>query len=348
MGGLLSKWGRSLEKEWNKVTGEGAKRRSKEDYARQRQILEGLGEADLQDFKGEIPEFEKLSEEGKRKLAGLLDYKNENLEQHGNSNYERINIDPKLRNAQTDALKRFEQYAKSGTTSEDEAATQRSLDKIRQDDRGRREALDAQNKRRGLSGSGLDIASKLSSQQAASDLGARLGLEQAQNRAHNKMSGAQMMGALGSQIRGQDYGEQRDLAGARDEIDRLNTVLRGDHERNKVNRANEQQRLNLEARQRIADENARRADTQTELGNQNRLRRYGLQMDRNSYSNRLRQQRSDNRNNSIRARAGLYGQSAERNALDSNESRRLAAGLISGGIEQGASALMGGGGKKLK
>ena len=348
MGGLLSKWGRSLEKEWNKITGEGARRRSNEDYARQRQLLEQLGEADLHDFKGEIPEFENLSEEGKRKLAGMLDYKQENLQQHGDTNFDRINIDPKLKEAQNDALSRFKQYAKRGTTTEDEAATQRTLDKIRQDDRGRREAIDAQNKRRGLSGSGLDIASKLSSQQAASDLGARLGLEQAQNRTRNKMAGAQMLGALSSQIRGQDYGEQRDLAGARDEIDRLNTILRSDHERNRVNRINEQQRLNLEAQQRVQDENARRADMQTQMSNQNRLQRYGLQRDRNSYNNRLRQQRNDNRNNNIRSRAGLYGQSAERNALDARESRGLAASLIAGGIEQGASALMGGGEKKKK
>lgn len=109
--------------------------------------------------------------------------------------------------------------------------------------------------RRGLSGSGYDVAARLSGQQGTADQEANAGLKvaaDAQNRALQSIMGA---GKLAGDYRSQDFNEQSAKASAADKINAFNTAnLRN------VNAANTQaenysNEANLKNKQKISDQN---------------------------------------------------------------------------------------------
>jgi len=144
----------------------------------------------------------------------------------GPSAMEGISTDPRLREAQLNALSSMEGIAEDGMNAQDKANMSRMISQVNQQDRGRREAIDQQMARRGMGGSGMDLLSKLQSSQSATDRSAQQGLDiqgMAQARALEAMM---QSGQLGGAIRGQDFGEQSSIAQAQDNVDRFNTGQR--------------------------------------------------------------------------------------------------------------------------
>ena len=76
---------------------------------------------------------------------------------------------------------------------------------------------------RGVGGSGVELAARLGANQASADRMSRESdtlVQQAQQRAMDAMMN---QANLGGQIRSQDYGEQSNLASARDAMNKFNT-----------------------------------------------------------------------------------------------------------------------------
>lgn len=136
---------------------------------------------------------------------------------------EDIAVDPRYAEAQLAALSELSRIGEEGgLTPADRAALQETAESTAATERGIRGAIEQQARARGLGGSGMELAQQLVAAQGASQEGARAGRDVAQMAQNRALAALQGAGQLGGQIRGQEYGEQADLARARDLISRFN------------------------------------------------------------------------------------------------------------------------------
>ena len=238
-------------------------------------------------------------------------------EQSGLSSYV---SDPRLRDAQLAALGRLEQIgAEGGLTAQDRAALQEA--NMAQDvrARGAREAILQNMAARGMSGSGAELLSQLTGQQAQAQQGAMTGLQTAalgRQRALEAILGA---GQLGGSIRSQDFDEAARKAEAQDIINRFNAANRQSQINQNVLGVNQAQAANLAARQSLANQNV------------------GLRNQQQMHNKALYQQQFQNQMQRAGGMAGALG--AQANLAQQQGSQVL--GLIGSGIQAGGAALGG-------
>ncbi len=128
---------------------------------------------------------------------------------------------------------------------------------------------------RGAGGSGVELASRLASSQAAAQ---RAGEESdrtmamAQQRALEAIAGA---GALGGQIRGQEFGEQARIASAADEIARFNLANQQAVQQRNIAAANQAAQQEALMRQAMEEQRARNL-TQQQMYNKQLLQQQYL------------------------------------------------------------------------
>ncbi len=222
----------------------GQKDKAKYDQAVQR----ALGEL----YSINLPDTEKM------KLAlqspevqGILKPYMQQAEQLAGTAQEQVATDPRLRQAQMQALETMSKMGAEGLTAEDRLALNQARRQTAGDEQSRQQAILQNMAQRGVGGSGMELAAKLASSQSSAD---RAGQESdrtmamAQRRMLDAISGA---GQLGGQIRGQEHGEQSDLARARDAIANFNLQQRAGVQAANVGQLNEAQMRNLMEQQRL-------------------------------------------------------------------------------------------------
>lgn len=176
---------------------------------------------------------------------------------------------------------------KGGLRLQDKAALQEATMQSQVADRSNREGISAEMARRGLSGSGYDVAARLQGQQATGDRDARSSLgvaAHAQDRALQAIMGA---GDLATKYRGQDFQEQSAKATAADRINQFNTENLRAVQSHNVGAGNRAQEMNLAAKQRTSDQNT------------------GMRNTQNAYNQGLLQQQYENK---MKQLAGASGQ----------------------------------------
>lgn len=156
--------------------------------------------------------------------------------------FEDISLDPEVRQRQLDVLNTFQQLSEQGMTPED-MSIYRTLARQVEGDESARQASILQNMaQRGMEDSGAALAAQLQSSQGAANRMMEAADRQAAEAANMRRAALQNMGNMASNLRSQDYGEQQDLASARD-------VNRRFYEQNMAN----VQRANLNRRQAAED-----------------------------------------------------------------------------------------------
>jgi hypothetical protein len=170
--------------------------------------------------------------------------------------YEDISVDPRLKAQQMDTLSALQEISKAeGLTAQDKALLARI---VREEDikaRGQREAIMQSAQERGIAGSGLELASQFQNQQEGATRQAMRDQEIAALAEQRKMQALMGSGELAGQMRGQEYGEQQNLAQARDMLSRFNLANQQQTEAQNVGARNQAQQYNLANQQRIAEEN---------------------------------------------------------------------------------------------
>ena len=165
--------------------------------------------------------------------------------QQGDTAMADINVDPRLKAQQAASLGALQDLAQRGGMNQtDQANLARIQGQTNQADAGRRGAIMESQDRRGMGGSGMDLMAQLASSQAATTQQSQAGLDvagQAQQRALDAMM---QSGQMAGQQRSQDYGEQANLAGARDSINRFNTQNANQMSMYNATQGNEQNRYN--------------------------------------------------------------------------------------------------------
>jgi hypothetical protein len=172
----------------------------------------------------------------------------------GDTALEQIKTDPRLREAQMSALGQLQELGKSGGLDQAdrlniEEARQRAASEASRQQAAVQESM----ARRGISGSGLEMAQRQMAGQAAANQSSMMD-QRIQAEARRRALEAMMQGGqLAGSIRGQDFGEESRKKEAQDLINRFNaTAMQGVGQRN-AQAKNAAQEANLRAKQH-ADE----------------------------------------------------------------------------------------------
>jgi hypothetical protein len=206
------------------------------------------------------------------------------------SAFTKIVTDAGQKAAQNKALSQLEQIGdQGGLRLQDKAALQDAMLKSQVAERSNRQGIASDMARRGLSGSGFDVASQLEGQQGVADQNSNSSLKIAADAQQRALDSIEKAGGLATQYRNQDFGEQAQKASAADKINAFNTANLRDVNAANVGLQNQAQQSNLAAKQKVADQN-------TEVQNKQDL-----------YNSGLIQQQFDN---SAKQLAGATGQFA--------------------------------------
>lgn len=163
--------------------------------------------------------------------------------------------DPRLRQAQLNALGEMERAGAEGYTAQDRAAMGAIMGDINARERGSREAIRASMAARGMSNSGLELLAQLSNQQAGAQRGSMEGLNLAAASRERALNALLQAGQLGGGIRQQDFSEAARKAEAQDIINRFNAANSQQVLNQNVLARNQAMAANLAKRQGIADQN---------------------------------------------------------------------------------------------
>lgn len=170
----------------------------------------------------EIPDIEKqklqlqlMSE------AGYLD-----AEELGDSAYEDISLDPRLRDAQMQALEELRERGEVGLTAEERAQREELRRGAAADAQAQQQAILQQMNERGALDSGSQLAAQLAAQQGSYDRASQEALDLAAANESARRDALQAAASSAGQIRSQDYGEQSQAAQARDAIRQFNAQNR--------------------------------------------------------------------------------------------------------------------------
>lgn len=193
--------------------------------------------------------------------------------------YDEATGSDQARGAQLEALQGFQdQAAAGGLTDTSRASIQAVQDEISNTQRGQDQAIAQDARRRGISGSGLEMAQRLISQQGAADRAGRQGMDVAALAEQAKVEALKNAAETGGQIEAQTFGEQAQKAAAANQIAQYNATNQQQVTLQNIAAQNAAQAANLAEKQRITD-------TNTQMENANRVRNADLIQQ--NYQNKL-------------------------------------------------------------
>lgn len=170
---------------------------------------------------------------------------------------------PELRAAQMKALAGLQDItANKGLTAIDRRNMAQISDEELAQQRGQQEAIMQNAQQRGISGSGIEMASQLMGQQQSANRQSRRGMDVAAMAQERALQALMQSGQLGGSIRSQDFDEQARKAAAQDAINQFNAATRNQNNQFNTNTFNNAQAQNLAAQQNIANQNVGIANTQ--------------------------------------------------------------------------------------
>lgn len=232
----------------------------------------------------------------------------------GDSAYNDIALDPMTREAQADALRQLTEIGnQGGMTAIDRARMMEIQDQIGTTNRGNQQAITQNMAERGVTGSGIELAARLSGQQAASGDAARAGAEMAAAAQERALQALSAKANLGGTMRNQDYTQAADKAAARDAINQFNAQNRQNVVNANVDRRTQANVANLSNKQNIMNAN-------TGAENENRIRNADL-----------KQRVFENQMNLARGKTGQLNQMANLQEKDKDRDEAFRNALLGAG-----------------
>jgi hypothetical protein len=184
-------------------------------------------------------------------LAGTLTTEQESAIAQGDTNYNKISVDPRLKQAQMSALSKLQQVGEEGLTAEDVAALNDARRTMAREATARDASILQNMAQRGMGGSGQELAARMMASQGSAERGSMEADNQAATAQARALQAMKDSGSLGGQIRTQEFGEQESVARARDAINQFNTQNQRDVQRGNIDRNVQVDQFNLNNRQNI-------------------------------------------------------------------------------------------------
>lgn len=254
------------------------------------------------------------------KSAGQLNPNMEGTVSQGGTGLSNISVDPRLRNAQMQALTSLQQQGQSGLTATDRQALNQVLNQQQQQSNSANQAVLQNMAARGQGGSGATLAAQLANNQNASNNGLTRSLGVAAQAQQNALNATAQSGQLGSQLEGQQYGESANAANAQDAINRFNAQNSQQVMGTNTGAKNAAQQLNLQNAQNIANTNT------------------GISNQQQQYNKGLYQQQYNNQMGKAQAEAGAEGNLGTYYGNQANATRGMWSGIGQGIDKAGIAA----------
>jgi hypothetical protein len=275
-------------------------RRAAEDA--RRQAMEQFANISIPDIEKQLLSLNQYSS------AGQYSPEMEQLMQLGPTAMEGIALDPMMRQQQLQALEQMVGISSGEIQPGDEAAFQLATRNASALDQAKQGQILQEMQQRGQGGSGAELLARLKSSQSSADMLNQANLEQAAKMQQARMAALQAQSNMASGLRSQDYGEQTDLAKARDIINQFNTQNSQSVNSRNTGSRNSAQQMNLQNNQNLGNMN-------TELANKQQISNKSLQ-----------QQKFENEKSLAAARAGLYQNEAAAKTAQAGQTAGMWAG----------------------
>jgi hypothetical protein len=189
---------------------------------------------------------------------------------------ENIAVDPRLAQEQMKALEAISQRADQGLTETDMMAFQQARRGAAAEAQAKQEQVLQSMQQRGIGGAGAELAARLMAAQAGGDRVSQESMQIAQEDSRQRQANLQALANLASGMRTQEFGEQSDVARAKDALAQFRAQNTQAVQARNVGRQQDAATRNVNLRQGIAEQAAN-------MRNQEEMRRanlYGDQFNR--------------------------------------------------------------------
>lgn len=167
------------------------------------------------------------------------------------------------RSAQLQALSQLQGISTDGgLTAQDKAQLNDIQSQTGAQERGSREAIMQNAQSRGMSGSGMELASQLINQQGSAGNANQAGLDVAAQAQKRALDAITQSGQLGGQVQGQEFSEQAQKASAQDAINKFNAANSQSVVNANTQARNAAQQRNMDTQQNISGQNTQIANQQ--------------------------------------------------------------------------------------
>lgn len=244
--------------------------------------------------------------------AGTMTPEMEQLMQMGPTSMEGISLDPQTRAMQMQALEQMSGMASGQIQPGDVAGFEIAKRDAAAYDQAKQGQILQEMQQRGQGGSGAELLARLKSTQSSADRLNQADLEQAKQMQQARIAALQSQSNMASGIRSQDYGQESDLARARDAINQFNVQNSQNVEGRNTTNKNSAQQMNLQNSQNTANMNVENKNKQ-QIANKGLL-----------------QQQYNNQLNLANAKAGQYGQQANSQDQQAGQTAGMWAGIGQG------------------
>lgn len=172
------------------------------------------------------------------------------------SQYDQIKGDPRFQTAQYQSLGALDDIVNSGgLTASDKLANQQAQDDVSMQNSRAQGAITRDLAERGLGGSGMEMAQRLSANQTAANLNANAAQTQQATAQQRALDAIMQRGNLSGSMQAADYAQQNKAAEAKDLIAKFNQTNAYNVNQQNANTANTAQAANLQNRQAVSNAN---------------------------------------------------------------------------------------------
>lgn len=173
----------------------------------------------------------------------------------GPSAMEGIAADPRLAAAQMAALNQLSQTGQMGMTPAEKAALDSSQRQASSLAQAKSQQILDNAARRGMGGSGSELAAQLQNAQSAADRASQNSNQISADAWNNALSAISQSGQLAGQIGNQQFQQKSDIAKAKDYINQFNTQNRQGVQQRNVANQNQANLYNTQNRQNVSNQN---------------------------------------------------------------------------------------------
>lgn len=265
-------------------------------------------------------------------VAGTLNPNMQSTAQIGSNAMAGISTDPRLQQAQMQALSQLQQQGQSGFTSAQLAALQSANQQAAGQAQSANAATMQNMAARGMGGSGMELAARLSNSQNAANMANQQGNQLAGQAQQNALAATAASGQLGGQMQQTQFGQQSQVAAAQNAINQFNTANQQNVIGQNTTAQNAAQAANLANAQNVAN-------TNTGIANQAQY-----------YNKGLYQQQYQDQLGQAAAAAGQYNNNSNFYQNQAAQTQGMYAGIGSGiqsGITSAMTGMPSGGGSSM-
>ncbi len=230
------------------------------------------------------------------KAYDAFDYRPQDLaspEAMEDSSLEGFSGDPRLAQAQMSALANLGQVAEQGMTAEDLSAIQDIQAANAAAERGDQAAIMQDMSRRGMGGSGSELAQRMLASQAGADRAAADSRDVSRSAQERALQAMIAQGNMGTNIRGQEFSEADRKAQAADAINRFNVANRNRTSEMNWEARNQADLMKAQNRQNIANVNTDMRNTERAQHNQLEQQKFDSRMGKETGAQQATQAATD-------------------------------------------------------